>query len=58
MIVNIAEDLLILLSAEGKLQDLQKGKSSLVVGLNNIILYEDNGSKISVIKNGEIKSVI
>ena len=58
MVINIADDLLVLLAAEGKLQDLEKGKSRLTVGLNDIILYEDNASKISVIKNGEIKSVI
>ncbi len=58
MKITLSDDLVRLLAAENKLQDLDKGKSHLSVGVHEILLYEDNMSKITVIKDGTIKQLI
>ena len=37
---------------------LKNGTASLSIGANKIILYENNMSKVSVIENGTLKSVV
>lgn len=57
MEITFSEDFIRLIGFD-KYADLKAGKASLSIGSKDIILYEDNKSKVSVIKDGTIKSIV
>ena len=56
MDISFNEDFIQLIGFD-RYNALKSGTAQLYIGLKDMVLYEDNMSKISVIKNGTIKRV-
>lgn len=57
MNININEEFILLIGWD-RFQALKAGTAMLTVGVHEILYISDNGSKVDVIKDGTIKSVI
>ena len=57
MEVTFSDDFIQLIGWK-RLQALRSGEASLSIGVQEILYFGDNGSKIDIIKNGTIKSVL
>ena len=57
MDISFSEDFIQLIGLD-RYKALKSGTAKLSIGSKDIVLYEDNMSKISIIKNGTIKPVI
>ena len=57
MDISFSEDFILLIGWD-RYKALKAGTASLSVGVHDILYLSDNGSRIDVIKDGTIKSVV
>lgn len=57
MDISFSEDFILLIGWD-RYKALKAGTASLSIGKGEILYYGDNGSKVDVIKDGTIKSVV
>lgn len=57
MTINLSEDFILLIGGE-RHKALKDGTAQLSIGVHEILYFSDNMSKIDVIKDGTIKSVV
>ena len=57
MVVTLSDEMIQLLGWE-RYQSLRNGTAYLSIGVHEILYIDDNKSKIDVIKDGTIKSVV
>jgi len=57
MDISFSEDFILLIGWE-RYKALKAGTAQLSIGVHEILYYSDNMSKIDVIKDGTIKSVV